>query len=130
MPCVPRAYSLGYLDNSAQVRNGLARTSSERPDGGIIRSTFTEQCRVPVGRPLSKSGLQLGVEAYAGTTTGGTGQVLFTFPGGCVQLDYPVATLGRPELALPALRDAVRLVPRWRLDRYVARITDGQETHL
>ena len=55
--------------------------------------------------------------------------MLFTFPGGCVQLDYP-ATLGRAELALPALRDAIRLVPRWRLDRYVARITDGQERHL
>jgi hypothetical protein len=47
-----------------------------------------------------------------------------------VQLDYPAATLGRAELALPALRDAVRLVPRWRLDRYVERITDGQERHL
>ncbi len=130
VPCVPRAYSLGYLDASAEVRNGLGRTFSERPDGGVIHSTFTEQCRVPVGRPLSKAGLQLGVEAYAGRITGGTGQVFFTFPGGCVQLDYPVATLGRAELALPALRDAVRLVPRWRLDRYVARITDGQERHL
>jgi tRNA A-37 threonylcarbamoyl transferase component Bud32 len=130
VPCVPRAYSLGYLDTSAEVRDGLARTYSERPDGGVIRSTFTEHCRVPVGRPLSKAGLQLGVEAYAGITTGGTGQVLFTFPGGCVQLDYPVAALGRAELALPALRDAVRLVPRWRLDRYVTRITDGQERHL
>ena len=99
---------------------GWPGPTSELPDGGRIRGTFTEQCRVPVGRPLSRAGLQLGVEAYAGTTTGGTGQVLFTFPGGCVQLDYPAAALGRAELALPALRDAVRLVPRWRLDRYVA----------
>ena len=126
VPCVPRAYSPGYLDASAEVRNGLARTESKLPDGGRIRSTFTERCRVPVGRRLSRAGMQLGVEAWAG----GTGQVLLTFPGGCVQLDYPVSTLGRAELALPALRDAVRLVPRWRLDRYVARITDGQERHL
>jgi hypothetical protein len=46
-----------------------------------------------------------------------------------VQLDYPAA-LGRAELALPALHDAIRLVPRWRLDRYVAHITDEQERHL
>jgi hypothetical protein len=126
VPCVPRAYSLGYADASAEVRDGLARTESEIPGGGRIRSTFTAECRVPIGRPLSKAGLELAVEPYAG----GTGQVLLTFPGGCVQLDYPAATLGRAELALPALRDAVRLVPRWRLDRYVARITDGQERHL
>jgi tRNA A-37 threonylcarbamoyl transferase component Bud32 len=126
VPCVPRAYALSYLDASAEVRNGLARTESELPDGGRIRSTFTPQCRVPLGRPLSRAGLGLAVEAYAG----GTGQVLLTFPGGCVQLDYPAETLGRAELALPVLRDAVRLVPRWRLDRYVARVTDGQERHL
>ena len=70
--------------------------------------------------------MPLAVEVYEG----GTGRVLLTFPGGCVQLDYPVETLGRAELALPVLRDAVRLVPRWRLDRYVVRITDGQERHL
>jgi tRNA A-37 threonylcarbamoyl transferase component Bud32/membrane-associated phospholipid phosphatase len=126
VPCVPRAYSLGYLDTASAVRNGLARTESAIPEGGLIRTMFTAQCRVPLGRPLSRAGLELAVEAYAG----GTGQVLLTFPGGCVQLDYPAATLGRAELALPALRDAVRLVPRWRLDRYVARHTDGQERHL
>jgi hypothetical protein len=130
VPCVPRSYSLGYVDTSAEVRNGLARSESELPDGGRIRSTFTERCRVPVGRPLSRAGLPLAVEAYAGPAAGGTGQVLLTFPGGCVQLDYPAGTLGRPELALPVLRDAVRLVPRWRLDRYVAQITEGQERHL
>jgi tRNA A-37 threonylcarbamoyl transferase component Bud32/membrane-associated phospholipid phosphatase len=130
VPCVPQAYSLGYLDTSAEVRDGLGRTESELPDGGRIRTTFSAQCRVPIGRPLSRAGLELAVDAYAGRTVGGTGQVLLTFPGGCVQLDYPVSTLGRPELALPELRDAVRLVPRWRLDRYVARITDGREGHL
>jgi tRNA A-37 threonylcarbamoyl transferase component Bud32 len=125
VPCVPRAYALGYLDTSAEVRDGLARTESELPGGGRIRTTFTEHCRVPLGRPVSRAGLPLGADAYEG----GTGRILLTFPGGCVQLDYP-AELGRPELARPVLRDAVRLVPRWRLDRYVARITDGQETHL
>lgn len=51
------------------------------------------------------------------------------FPGGCLRLDYPAGTLDRAELALPRLRDVVRLVPRWRLDNYVARMTDGQERH-
>ena len=60
----------------------------------------------------------------------GTGEVLLSFPGGCVQLDYPVDSLGRAELALPRLRDAVRLVPRWRLDQYVTRVTEGRETEL
>ncbi len=126
VPCVPRAYALGYLDTAANVRDGMARTESELPAGGRIRSTFTEQCRVPIGRPLSKVGMPLAVEVYES----GTGRVLLTFPGGCVQLDYPPSSLGRAELALPVLRDAVRLVPRWRLDRYVERITDGQERHL
>jgi len=131
VPCVPRAYALGYLDTAAEVRDGLARTESEMPGGGgRIRSTFTEHCRVPVGERLSRVGLPLAVEAFSGPAEGGTGRVLLTFPGGCVQLDYPVRSLGRAELALPELRDAVRLVPRWRLDRYVARITDGQERHL
>ena len=130
VPCVPRAYALGYLDTAANVRDGMARTESQLPAGGRIRSTFTARCQVPVGAALSRAGLPIGVEARHGPTADGTGRVLLTFSGGCVQLDYPVSTLGRAELALPVLRDAVRLVPRWRLDRYVVRITDGQERHL
>lgn len=126
VPCVPGAYTLGYFDNAAWVRNDLARTQLETPDGGRITVTFTVACRVPLGRPLSRAGLPLAVESWAG----GTGQVLLTFPGGCVQLDYPAGALGRAELALPRLGDAVRLVPRWRLNRYVARLTDGQEKRL
>jgi hypothetical protein len=47
-----------------------------------------------------------------------------------VRVDYPAAMLGRAELALPRVREVVRLVPRWRLDRCVSRITEGQERTL
>jgi hypothetical protein len=38
--------------------------------------------------------------------------------------------LGRAELALPELPDAVRLVPRWRLNAYVLQLTEDWEPHL
>jgi hypothetical protein len=47
-----------------------------------------------------------------------------------VRFDYQEDALGRAELALPRLLDAVRLVPRWRLNAYVLQLTDGQERHL
>jgi hypothetical protein len=92
---------------------------------GELRVGFTRDCAVAPARRLSSAGMPLEAEAWAG----GTGQVLLTFPGGCVQVDYP-ATLGRAELALPRVLDVVRLVPRWRLNQYVARLTEGQERTL
>jgi hypothetical protein len=56
--------------------------------------------------------------------------VLVTFPGGCVRFDYQEDELGRAELALPELLDAVRLVPRWRLNAYVLQLTGSREPHL
>jgi hypothetical protein len=126
VPCVPRAYALGLADNAAWVRNDRGWAQAELPDGGRVTMNFTAGCLVPRGAELPTAGLPIGVSAWAA----GTGRVLLTFPSGCVQLDYPVDSLGRPEAALPRLRDAVRLVPRWRLDRYVARLTNGQQRHL
>ena len=108
------------------MRNGHAWTQAELPDDSEVTINFAAGCAVARGRQLPSTGLPLGVQAWEG----GTGRVLLTFSGGCVQLDYPVDQLGRAELALPELREAVRLVPRWRLDGYVARITDGREKHL
>jgi len=128
VPCVPKPYALGLVTTTpaAWVRNDRAWTKAELSDGSKVTMNFTASCTVARGKQLPSAGLPPGVAAWEG----GTGQVLLTFSGGCVQLDYPVDQLGRAELALPRLRDAVRLVPRWRLDRFVARTTDGQERHL
>ena len=129
VPCVPRAYAADLFTvatAAARVRNGHAWTQAELPDDSEVTINFAAGCAVARGRQLPSTGLPLGVQAWEG----GTGRVLLTFSGGCVQLDYPVDQLGRAELALPELREAVRLVPRWRLDGYVARITDGREKHL
>jgi len=39
-------------------------------------------------------------------------------------------SMGRAELAVPRLPDAVRPVPRWRLSGYVLLLTEGREQHL
>jgi serine/threonine protein kinase len=126
VPCVPRAYSEGLGTRTSKVRNGLAVTYAALPEGGVVTATYASTCAQPGVRPLELPTLPLGTEAWAA----GTGRVLVTFPGGCVRLDYPDDSLGRAELALPRLLDVVRLVPRWRLNAYVLRLTDGQERHL
>jgi hypothetical protein len=100
-------------------------TYSALPDGGVVTATYTGGCP-PAGRELSSSTLPLRTQAWAA----GTGRVLVTFPGGCVRFDYQEDELGRAELALPELLDAVRLVPRWRLNAYVLQLTDSRERHL
>jgi hypothetical protein len=125
VPCVPRAYTEGLGIRTSTVRNGIAVTYATLPDGGPVTATYTGGCP-PAGRELSSSTLPLGTQAWAVAT----GQVLVTFPGGCVRFDYQEDALGRAELALPRLLDAVRLVPRWRLNAYVLQLTDGQERHL
>jgi hypothetical protein len=126
VPCIPRAYEGGLLDTAAWVRDGRGWARAQLPDGGPVSVNFTVSCVAAAVRRLPAEGLQPGVTAWSA----GTGEVLLSFPGGCVQLDYPVDSLGRAELALPRLRDAVRLVPRWRLDQYVTRVTEGRETEL
>jgi hypothetical protein len=126
VPCIPRAYEGGLLDTAAWVRDGRGWVRAHLPDGGPVSVNFTVSCVAAPVRRLPAEGLQPGVTAWSA----GTGEVLLSFPGGCVQLDYPVDSLGRAELALPRLRDAVRLVPRWRLDQYVTRVTEGRETEL
>jgi hypothetical protein len=126
VPCVPRTYAEGTGAASTEVDDRGGRTVAQLPEGGTVSVTFTVQCLSPRGAELPSAGLPLAVEAWEA----GTGRVLLTVPGGCVELAYPVDTLGRARLALPRLRDVVRLVPRWRLDLYVARLTDGQERHL
>jgi serine/threonine-protein kinase RIO1 len=123
VPCVPRVYS----DNvqASSVRNGTAVTYSSVPDGGVVTATYTGGCP-PAGAEVTAPTLPLGTRAWAA----GTGRVLLTFPGGCLRLDYPEDSMGRAELALPQLLDAVRLVPRWRLNAYVLRLTEGRERHL
>jgi tRNA A-37 threonylcarbamoyl transferase component Bud32 len=125
VPCVPRAYTEGIGTRTSTVRNGIAVTYSALPDGGVVTATYTGGCP-PAGRELSSSTLPLGTQAWAA----GTGRVLVTFPGGCVRFDYQEDELGRAELALPELLDAVRLVPRWRLNAYVLQLTDSRELHL
>jgi len=110
---------------TSTVRNGTAVTYSALPDGGVVTATYSGGCPTQ-GQELSSSTLPLGAEARAV----GTGRVLVTFPGGCVRLDYQEDALGRAELALPELLDAVRLVPRWRLNAYVLQLTEGREPHL
>jgi hypothetical protein len=126
VPCIPGAYAGGLTDTAAWVRNGRGWSRAQLPGGGTVTMNFTVSCVAPPVRQLRAEGLEPGVTAWAG----GTGQVLLSFPGGCIQLDYPVDVLGGAELALPRLRDAVRLVPRWRLDQYVTRVTEGRETEL
>jgi hypothetical protein len=104
----------------------MAVTYSALPEGGVVTATYTGGCPEPAGRELTSPALPLGTEARAA----GTGRVLVTFPFGCVRLDYSEDSLGRAELALPELLDAVRLVPRWRLNAYVLQVTDGRERHL
>jgi tRNA A-37 threonylcarbamoyl transferase component Bud32 len=125
VPCVPRAYAEGLGVRTSTVRNGTAVTYSALPDGGVVTATYTGGCP-PAGRELSSSTLPLGTEAWAVAT----GRVLVTFPGGCVRFDYEEDQLGRPELALPELLEAVRLVPRWRLNAYVLQLTGSREPHL
>ncbi|HEX6756020.1 MAG TPA: hypothetical protein VF109_08745 [Mycobacteriales bacterium] len=122
VPCLPRAYTGDLM--GAQVDQSGGTATAAVPEGELLVG-FTRDCAVAPARRLSSAGMPLGAEAWAG----GTGQVLLTFPGGCVQVDYPAA-LGRAELALPRVLDVVRLVPRWRLNQYVARLTDGQERTL
>ena len=126
VPCVPRSYTEAVAGQTTLVRNGLAVTHSALPEGGSVTARYTVACGVPRREQLAHAALPLGTSAWAA----GTGRVLVIFPGGCLQLDYPDDALGRPQLALPRLLDAVRLVPRWRLNRYVARLTDRQETQL
>lgn len=121
VPCVPRVYTGGVTGGTSTVHDGLGVAYATLPEGGRVTETYGLACPEPTTGRLAASGLPLGVQVWAA----GTGQVLFTFPGGCLRLDYPAGTLGRAELALPRLRDVVRLVPRWRLDNYVARVTDG-----
>ena len=125
VPCVPRAYTEGLGTRTSTVRNGTAVTYSALPDGGVVTATYTGGCP-SAGRELSSSTLPLGTQAWAA----GTGRVLVTFPGGCVRFDYGEDVLGRAELALPELLDAVRLVPRWRLNAYVLQLTGSREPHL
>lgn len=124
VPCLPRTYTEGLVAQ-ARVDDKGGTAYANAPEGRIT-VTWTAACTVARTTPLDSTGLPPGVSAWAG----GTGQVLLTFPGGCVLVAYPADTLGRAELALPRLRDAVRLVPRWRLNRYVATLTDGQERTL
>jgi hypothetical protein len=105
----------------ADDRRGSAKAWRGRRPGcesGVMART------VRVG--ATSSTLPLGTEAWAVAT----GRVLVTFPGGCVRFDYEEDALGRAELALPELLDAVRLVPRWRLNAYVLKLTEGRERHL
>jgi hypothetical protein len=102
------------------VRTGPPVSAPERPAPPPPAEPAPER------RELSSSTLPLGTEAWAS----GTGRVLVTFPGGCVRLDYQEDVLGRAELALPELLDAVRLVPRWRLNAYVLQLTEDWEPHL
>jgi hypothetical protein len=124
VPCVPRAYSTDT--STSKVRNGLAVTYAAVPEGGVVTATYTAACAELSGPELTDPALPIGARAWAG----GPGRVLVTFPGGCVRLDYPRESLGRVELALPRVLDVVRLVPRWRLNAHVVRVTDGQERHL
>ena len=137
VPCVPAGV---LAELSRRLRRGAQRAGPDRlgaaRTGGRIRSTFTAQCRVPLGRPLSRAGLQLGVDEP--WTPAEPGRSCSRSPEGACSWTTRPTTLGRAELALPALRDAVRLVPRWRLDRYVARdhrragkapVTSGRSGH-
>jgi hypothetical protein len=126
VPCLPLAYTQGLDGDGAQVNQDGGTATAVLPEGGRIAVTFTRTCGVPQVRELGMAGLPLAVRVWEG----GTGQVMFTFPGGCVRLDYPTETLGRTDLALPRLQEVVRLVPRWRLNRYVERLTSGEERTL
>jgi hypothetical protein len=123
VPCVPRAYTQGLTGRSSSVRNGRGVTYAALPEGGVVTATYTVACAAPRAQRLALAELPLGAEAWAS----GPGRVLVTFPGGCVQLDYPDLTLGRAQRALPRLLDVVRLVPRWRLNARVVQVTDGRE---
>ncbi len=110
---------------TSTVRNGTAVTYPALPDGGLVTATYTGGCR-PAGRELSSSTLPPGTQAWAVAT----GRVLVTVPGGCLRFDHQEDAPGRAGPALPRLLDAVRLVPRRRLDAYVPRLSEGRERHL
>jgi len=128
VPCVAGRAVGGEV--TANVDDGGGRVSFPLPTGGTVLVRFSAACRVWPGEPVAGAVLPPTVVAARAAAPAGTGRMLLTFSGGCVDLTYPQADFGPPQDALPRLLSVVHLVARADLDAEVARRTGGRETHL
>ncbi len=128
VPCIAGRAVGGNVMAGVDDRGG--RASFPLPSGGTVQVLFSAGCRVQREEPVAGAVLPPAALAARAPAPAGTGRMLLTFAGGCVDLTYPQEDFGPPEEALPRLLSVVHLVARSDLDAHVSRLTRGRESHL
>jgi membrane-associated phospholipid phosphatase/tRNA A-37 threonylcarbamoyl transferase component Bud32 len=128
VPCIAGQPVGGAVATTVDDRGG--RVSFPLPTGGTVLVTFAADCAAEPGQPVAGAVLPPAVAAARAPAPSGTGRMLLTFAGGCIDLTYPQADFGPPQDALPRLLSVVHLVAHSELDAEVARRTKGRETSL